>query len=184
MNIGVLALQGAYQAHQRKIQSLGVNCILVKTEEGLREVDALILPGGESTTMTYLLQKHELWQPLKKRVEEIPVFATCAGIILLQKLGVLDIEIIRNGYGRQLESGIFPLKVNFEGKIEQVDGFFIRAPIIRAINDPGITIMAYHVNTPVLIKKNKILAATFHPELSQDLTTHQYFIEIITNHLV
>lgn len=179
MNIGVLALQGAYDAHQKKIESLGVNCILVKTEAALAKVDALVLPGGESTTMTYLLQKHQLWQPLIKRMQEIPVLATCAGVILLQKMGVLDVDVIRNGYGRQLESGIFPLNVKFDTTEEEVEAFFIRAPIINAINDKEIDVMSYHLDKPVLIRKNKILAATFHPELCQSSPVHKYFVDLI-----
>lgn len=179
MNIGVLALQGAYDAHQKKIESLGVNCILVKTEAALAKVDALILPGGESTTMTYLLQKHHLWQPLIKRIREIPVLATCAGVILLQKIGALDIEIVRNGYGRQLESGIFPLNVKFDTIDEEIEAFFIRAPIINAINDQEINIISSYLGKPVLLRKNKILAATFHPELCQSSPIHRYFIDLI-----
>ncbi|WP_119328909.1 pyridoxal 5'-phosphate synthase glutaminase subunit PdxT [Cysteiniphilum halobium] len=179
MNIGVLALQGAYDAHQKKIESFGINCILVKTEAALAKVDALILPGGESTTMTYLLQKHHLWQPLITRMKEIPVLATCAGVILLQRMGVLDIDVIRNGYGRQLESGIFPLTVTFDTMNEEIEAFFIRAPIINAIHDQEIRIMSYHLNKPVLIRKNKILAATFHPELCQSSPIHKYFIDLI-----
>lgn len=178
MNIGVLALQGAYDAHQKKIQALGVDCMLVMNEPALAKVDALILPGGESTTMTYLLQKHELWLTLIRRVKEIPVLATCAGVILLQKMGALGIEVIRNGYGRQLESGIFPLKVKFDVIEEEIEAFFIRAPIINAIHDQEIKVMSYHVSKPVLIKKNKILAATFHPELCQNLLIHKYFIDL------
>ena len=181
MNIGVLALQGAYQAHQKKIQGLGINCILVKTEAALAKVDGLILPGGESTTMVYLLQKHELWQPLLQRVQEIPVLATCAGVILLQKLGVLGLEVIRNGYGRQLASGIFPLNVSFSDKEETIDGFFIRAPIINAVHDQKITVMSYYADKPVLIQKDKILAATFHPELCQHSVIHKYFIRLINS---
>ncbi|WP_116963218.1 pyridoxal 5'-phosphate synthase glutaminase subunit PdxT [Fastidiosibacter lacustris] len=178
MNVGVLALQGAYHAHQKRIQELGIHCILVKTEAALSRVDALILPGGESTTMTYLLQKHDLWAPLAKRVREIPVFATCAGVILLQRFGALNIDIIRNGYGRQLESGIFPLHVAFNGQREKIDGFFIRAPVISAVHDKDIEVLSYYQEKPALIKKHKILAATFHPELCQSSPIHKYFIRL------
>merc|ERR1712139_337601 len=122
-------------------------------------VDALILPGGESTTMVILLEKHGLWEALKQRAKCIPIFATCAGVILLEKLGILDIEIIRNGFGRQLASGIFPLEISNGPKLnkKQVEAYFIRAPVIT---------------------KDNILAATFHLELSTDNTIHQYFLDI------
>lgn len=180
MKVGILALQGAYNSHQKKIQELGVNCILVKNKVALAQVDALILPGGESTTMTYLLQKHQLWQPIIKSVQEIPILATCAGVVLLHNMGLLEINITRNGYGRQLESEIFSLTVNLDNAKKKIEAYFIRAPIINAIYSPEIQIMSYHVNKPVLIKKNNILAATFHPEFCQDSCIHEYFIGMIS----
>lgn len=178
--VGVLALQGAYAAHQQKIQALGVNCILVKTLETLESVDALILPGGESTTMVILLEKHGLWEALKQRSKCIPIFATCAGVILLEKLGILDIEITRNGFGRQLASGIFPLVISNGPKMnkKQVEAYFIRAPVITKVNDATIEVLSWHKETAVLIRKDNILAATFHLELSTDNTIHQYFLDI------
>ncbi len=175
--IGVLALQGAYHAHQKKIQSLGYKCILIKTSDELELVDALILPGGESTAMSYLLKKDGLWERLQKRVLEVPVLATCAGVILLQSLGALDINIIRNGYGPQLASGVFPLEACIDGKTIRLEGFFIRAPIIDRIKDELITTLASYQNKPVLIQKNKMIAATFHPELSDSDFVHKLFCQ-------
>ena len=178
--LGVLALQGAFAAHQQKFQSLGVECILVKTLEAIESVDALVLPGGESTTMVYLLEKHGLWEALKRKCETVPVFATCAGVILLQKFGILDIEITRNGYGRQLSSGIFPIEISNGSKVKsrQVEAYFIRAPVIERVNDSSIDILSYHKDKAVLLRKDSILAATFHLELGPDNTMHQYFLNM------
>ena len=179
--IGILALQGGYEAHQKKIQSLGFQCRLVRNLASLEKVDALILPGGESTTMTYLLEKYYLWDFLKKKVIDIPILATCAGVILLQKLGALDVDIIRNGYGRQLDSGIFPLTATIAHKPVTLNGFFIRAPVITKIHDPAIEILSYHQKDPVLLGKNNIIAATFHPELSESVVIHQHFTTLLSN---
>jgi len=179
--IGILALQGGYEAHQTKIQSLGHQCLLVRNLAGLEKVNALVLPGGESTTMTYLLEKYYLWDLLKKKVTDIPTLATCAGLILLQKLGALDIDIVRNGYGRQLDSGIFPLTATIADKPITLDGFFIRAPIVTKIHDPKIKVLSYHQKDPVLLRKNNIIGATFHPELSENVVIHKYFMARLNN---
>lgn len=188
MHIGVLALQGAYEAHQKKIESLGLNitCELVKTAAGLAKINALILPGGESTAITYLLLKHQLWQPLVKVVETIPILATCAGVILLEKMGVLDIKIIRNGYGRQLKSNISNVEITFNknGKRDKIEACFIRAPIIDKIYDPDIEIISTLFNKPILIRKNIILAATFHPELNEENSlVHKFFINLVSQNI-
>lgn len=174
--IGILALQGGYEAHQKKIYALGHDCLLVRNLAALEKVDALVLPGGESTTMTYLLEKYYLWDSLQKKVTDIPILATCAGLILLQKLGALDIDIVRNGYGRQLDSGIFPLTAKIADKPVTLDGFFIRAPIVTKIHDPTIEVLSYYRKDPVLLRKNNIIGATFHPELSDSVVIHQYFM--------
>lgn len=175
--IGVLALQGGFEAHQRKMQALGHSCLLVRNMEQLKKVNALILPGGESTVMIYLLKKHRLWNLLKEKVSNTPILATCSGLILLHKLGVLDINIIRNGYGRQLNSAIFPLTVTIANKRNTLDGFFIRAPLVKKIYDPTIQILSYHQDDPVLFQKNNLIASTFHPELSNSSLIHNYFIK-------
>ncbi|WP_119342598.1 pyridoxal 5'-phosphate synthase glutaminase subunit PdxT [Facilibium subflavum] len=174
--VGVLALQGAYEAHQKKIALLGYDCILIKTLAGLDKADAIILPGGESTTMTYLLQKHHLWETLMHKAQKVPTLATCAGVILLQKLGLLDVEITRNGYGRQLASGIYPLDVDLDGTQKKMNGFFIRAPIVDKVNDTSIEVLSHYQGKPVLLRKDNILAATFHPELSEDTLIHKAFM--------
>ena len=175
-NIGILALQGGYVAHHQKLLSLGYQSSFIRNKSQLKGVDALIMPGGESTTMTYLLKKHDMWDDLKLKVSRIPVLATCAGVVLLQRMSVLDIDIVRNGYGRQLSSGIFPLEINDCGVISNTNGFFIRAPIINNINDNDLKILSTYDDNPVLVQKRNIIAATFHPELSDDSLIHKYFL--------
>lgn len=175
--IGILALQGGYRAHQKKIYILGYECVLVKNFADLEKIDALVLPGGESTTMIYLLEKYHLWNLLKRKVSDIPVLATCAGLILLQKLGALDIDIVRNGYGNQLNSKILKLTVKIaDRQLTILDGFFIRAPIVEKIHDPTVEVLSYYQKAAVLVRKDNIIGATFHPELSDSITLHQYFI--------
>ena len=175
--IGILALQGGYRSHQKKIYILGHDCVLIKNFVDLEKVDALVLPGGESTTMIYLLEKYHLWNLLKKKVADVPVLATCAGLILLQKLGALDIDIVRNGYGHQLNSKILKLTVKIAARqLSILDGFFIRAPIVKKIHDPAIEVLSYYQKSAVLVRKDNIIGATFHPELSSSITIHEYFI--------
>ncbi len=167
MTIGILALQGAYQAHKKVFDSLGVHSIVVNDKFSLQEIDGLVLPGGESTTMFFLLKKFNLMSLFLKRVQTIPVLATCAGVILLQKSFVLPLQIQRNGYGRQLCSEVLSLKyIQNNASDITFDAFFIRAPIIHRIEDPAINILVYHKHYPVCIQKEKIIATTFHPELS------------------
>ncbi len=178
LTIGIVALQGAFQAHQKVLNILGVHSVLVKDPKALAQVDGLIFPGGESTAMIFLMHKFQLWDALQERISQIPVLATCAGVILLQKLSVLAIHVQRNGYGRQLASGVFPLKLSYAGQVFFLDGFFIRAPIIQSIIDPGIQVWAYHHQYPVCIQKSNILATTFHPELSASAyCIHKIFLE-------
>ncbi len=177
--IGILALQGGFNAHERTLKCCAVATQLVKTTEDLSAISAIVLPGGESSTMLSLLKKHGLYDALAKFTQTFPVFATCAGVILLQNLRSLAITLERNAYGAQLASGIFPLMVNDTRLPETFRGMFIRAPKILSINDPNIRILATYQNDPVLIEKNNILAATFHPELTQDQLIHRLFIEMI-----
>jgi 5'-phosphate synthase pdxT subunit len=178
--IGVLALQGAYLVHQRKILSYGYDSVLVRTKKDLKEINALILPGGESTVITQLLKKANLWEDLKQKVLQVPVLATCAGLIILSTLGVLDLSITRNGYGSQLASGVFSIDLTSDSSHSPIiDGIFIRAPIIDRVNDNLITILATQKGNPVLIRKGGILAATFHPELSDNMFVYQIFFTIL-----
>ncbi|MFZ3341806.1 MAG: pyridoxal 5'-phosphate synthase glutaminase subunit PdxT [Terriglobales bacterium] len=180
--IGVLALQGDFDAHRRRLEELGAQVLMVKKPEQLDQIDALIIPGGESSTLLNLLGEAG-FEKLKQFVKVKPTFGTCAGAILLaskvenppqSSLGALDITIHRNAYGRQLESSI--REGNFQNRpIEMV---FIRAPKIDRIGK-GVEVIATEGNDPVLVRQGKTLAATFHPELSDDRRIHEYFLAMI-----
>src|SRR5216684_1672001 len=184
MKIGVLALQGDFDAHRKRLQELGAEVLLVKKPEQLDEIDGLVIPGGESSTFLKLLGEAG-FEKLKQFVCVKPTFGTCAGAILLAAevenprqtgLGVLDIRIRRNAYGRQVDSSIRMGNLNGT-PIEMV---FIRAPKIERVG-PGVEVIATEGKDPVLVRKGKTLAATFHPELSDDRRIHQYFLDLIEN---
>jgi 5'-phosphate synthase pdxT subunit len=185
---GVLALQGDVAEHIRRLQELGADTLAVKTLADLERVDALVIPGGESTTIGFMLGEHDMIDPLHKRVEDgMPTFGTCAGAILLADdvrgedpdqsrwptIGGLDISIHRNGYGRQVDSFEAPVEVDGIGAVEAV---FIRAPVIEAVGD-RVTVLATARDHPVVVRQEAILAATFHPELTNDTSLHRYFLE-------
>src|SRR5690349_6389348 len=184
MKIGVLALQRDIDAHRTRLQEAGAQAVLVRKPEQLDEVDALIIPGGESTTFLKLLGDEGV-KKLREFVHTKPTFGTCAGAILLatevenpkqQGLGALDIRIRRNAYGRQLESSI--RKGNFgNAPLEMV---FIRAPKIERVG-PGVEVLATEGSDPVLVRKGKVMAATFHPELSDDTRVHRAFLDLVRN---
>ena len=184
MKIGVLALQGDFDAHRRRLEELGAEVVLVKKPEQLDAIDGLVIPGGESGTFLKLLGE-EGFAKLKDFVHAKPTFGTCAGAILLatevenpqQKgLGALNIRIRRNAYGRQIDSSIR------EGRFlnDPIEMVFIRAPKIERVGD-GVEVIATEGKDPVLVRKGKTLAATFHPELSDDRRIHQYFLELVAN---
>src|SRR5690348_3341644 len=184
MKIGVLALQGDFDAHRKRLEKLGAEALLVRKPEQLDEVDALIIPGGESTTFLKLLGDEGV-KKLRDFVHTKPTFGTCAGAILLateienptqQGLGALDIRIRRNAYGRQLESSIREGKFN-DAPLEMV---FIRAPRIERVGE-GVEVLAEEGNNPVLVRKGKVMAATFHPELSDDTRVHRAFLDLARN---
>ncbi len=180
MKIGVLALQGDFDAHRRRLEELSAEVVLVKKPEQLNEIDGLVIPGGESGTFLKLLGEEGLAK-LKDFVRAKPTFGTCAGCILLATevenpkqagLGALDITVRRNAYGRQIDSSIR------EGRFldDPIEMVFIRAPKIERVG-PGVEVIATEGKDPVLVRKGKTLAATFHPELSDDRRIHQYFPE-------
>jgi pyridoxal 5'-phosphate synthase pdxT subunit len=181
--IGVLALQGDVREHTQLLKDIGAAPIPVKTVQDVEAVDALVLPGGESTTIGFMLDEHAMIEPLRKRIDDgMPVFGTCAGAILLArevlggeipKIGSLDIKIHRNAYGRQVDS--FEDDVSIDG-VGEVHAIFIRAPVIEATGD-GITVLATSRDHPVVVRQGKILAATFHPELDGDAQLHRYFLD-------
>ena len=185
--IGVLALQGAFDVHAKRLTELGATTLLVRKPEQLSTLDALVLPGGESTTFLKHLERAGFYDALNTFVHTKPVFGTCAGCILLAKdvtnppqpsFGVLDISVERNAYGRQNDSAILTSETALPGgPLEMV---FIRAPRISRLG-PNIETLATRDSSPTLIRQGRILAATFHPELSDDLRVHQLFLDIVRN---
>ncbi len=182
MKIGVLALQGDFDAHRKRLEELGAEVLLVKKPEQLDDIDGLVIPGGESGTFLKLLGE-EGFAKLKEFVRAKPTFGTCAGAILLAKevenpaqtgLGALDISIRRNAYGRQIDSSIREGKFG-DAPIEMV---FIRAPKIERIG-PGVEIIATEGSDPVAVRQGRTMAATFHPELSEDPRIHKAFLDLI-----
>ncbi len=186
MKIGVLALQGDFDAHRRRLEELGAEVVLVKKPEQLDEVEALVIPGGESTTFLKLLGEQG-FQKLKDFVRLKPTFGTCAGAILLAHdvgnppqpaLGALDVKIKRNAYGRQMQSSIRQGASKLGP--EPLEMVFIRAPRFESVG-PEVEVLAREGNDPVLVRQGSVLAATFHPELSDDRRVHQYFLDIVRN---
>lgn len=190
--IGVLALQGDFEAHRRRLEELGARVVFVRKPEQLDEIDGLVIPGGESGTFLKLLGEKGFGK-LKEFVRERPTFGTCAGAILLASdienpkqagLGAIDMAIRRNAYGRQVDSSIR------EGKLLQSDGggktelpiemVFIRAPKIERVG-PNVEILATEGQDPVVVKQGRAMAATFHPELSEDTRVHQTFLDLVAN---
>jgi 5'-phosphate synthase pdxT subunit len=189
--IGILALQGAYEAHAKTLQSLGVTTKLIRTPDDLTappKIDGLIIPGGESTTMLKFLERNHFLDVLTTFVQHTPTFGTCAGAILLAKdvqhpaqtsLAAMDITVERNAYGRQIDSAIITAPTKLEGPpLEMV---FIRAPRITHTGTQVETLAARD-GFPVLVRERHLLAATFHPELSSDTRVHQLFLDLIRKH--
>lgn len=183
--VGILALQGDFEAHGKALARAGAEPVEVRTAEELDHVQGLVIPGGESTTMLKLLDVTGLKEPLRKFGESKPIFGTCAGAILLAKrvtnpvqdsLALMDIEVQRNAYGRQLDSRIVNLKPEMEGG--DLEAVFIRAPIIRHVGADARVIASYN-GDPVLVEQGRHLVATFHPELSQDDRIHRHFVDKI-----
>ncbi len=183
--IGILAVQGDYSCHGKIVQHLGLNVRWIKTPGDLVGCSALILPGGESTTMTLLLKKYGLIKPLKDFALSNPVMGTCAGAIMLAKnvydtrvepLGIMDITVCRNAYGSQVESFITDLLLPFNGSSVPIKAVFIRAPKIQ-VESPAIQVLAEYENVPVIVRQDKALALAFHPELTGDDRIHRYFFQ-------
>jgi 5'-phosphate synthase pdxT subunit len=192
MTIGVLALQGDFDAHRRRLEELGAKVVLVKKPDQLDQIDGLVIPGGESGTFLKLLGEAG-FEKLKQFVRVKPTFGTCAGAILLASevenppqsgLGALNIRIRRNAYGRQIDSSIRQGKLLAglanspeESPLEMV---FIRAPKIERVGE-GVEVLATEGSDPVVVRQGKTMAATFHPELSQDTRIHQAFLDLVEN---
>ena len=187
--IGILALQGAFRAHELALRKCGARTQQVRTPDDLDRVDALVMPGGESTTMSHLLATSNLFDPIAKRLsDEMPVFGTCAGMILLaenvydarpdqRSFAALDIDVRRNAYGRQIDSFESDLTVaDLDGAFHAV---FIRAPSVERIG-AGVEVLAAHDGDPVLVRQGRMLAASFHPELTPDARIHERFLSMVT----
>jgi 5'-phosphate synthase pdxT subunit len=187
MKVGVLALQGAFREQAETLDALGADALLVKTPEQLASVDAIVLPGGESTTVDKLLDSSGLRAPLRDALRDgLPALAVCAGLIVLsaevvdgradqEPLGVIDVTVRRNGYGRQRDSFEADLTIAELGG-SPFPGVFIRAPVIERTG-PGVEILATHEDAPVLGRQGAVLFATFHPELAGDLRVHELFVK-------
>jgi 5'-phosphate synthase pdxT subunit len=188
MKIGILAVQGGYQAHARMLERLGADYLLVRTPEDAAQVDAMILPGGESTTMLKFLKEEGLEAALRALdARGGAFFGTCAGAILLARevrapaqdsLGFADLVITRNAYGRQLASEVRSAPSTL--KSEPLEMVFIRAPGIEEVG-PEVEVLAREGGRPVLVRDGRMLLATFHPELSGDTTVHDYFLKLAAN---
>ena len=186
MKIGILALQGAFQEHKNILDSLNIDNCLVKTKEQLKDIDGIILPGGESTAMGKLLRDFDILEPLKEKIKNgFPVFGTCSGMILLAEklsnsdvvhLGVMGIEVKRNAYGRQL--GSFETLGDFKGIDKKVKMVFIRAPYVENIKEGAEILSVVNENITAVREKN-MLAVSFHPELTADTSVHEYFLDIV-----
>ncbi len=184
MTIGVLALQGDFDAHRKRLEELGTEVVLVRKPEQLDGIAGLVIPGGESSTFLKLLGK-EGFDKLRDFVRLKPTFGTCAGAILLATevenpkqpgLGALDITVRRNAYGRQVDSSIR------EGKFlnDPIEMVFIRAPKIERVG-VGVEVVATEGDNPVMVRKGRTLAATFHPELSGDPRVHRFFLDVVAD---
>ena len=189
MKIGIVAIQGDYQAHAGVLERLGVAHTYVRKPADLAGLSGIILPGGESSTHIKVMTEEGLFDGLKQfAANGGAFFGTCAGAILLARdvhgpaqasLGLIDISVLRNGYGRQLASDVHsgPTKLHKE-PLEMV---FIRAPIIESIG-PGVEVLAEDAGHPVLVEQGRVLASTFHPELTSDSTVHQHFLDVARRH--
>lgn len=188
LKIGVLALQGAFAKHIAMLQGLGAEAIEVRKSEELKRCDALIIPGGESTTMMRQIRFIELEEPLKHFAKEKPVFGTCAGLILISKeifsdvmvpFGLLDIAVQRNAFGRQAESFKADIEVKLgKSPARPFKAVFIRAPRIMRVGEK-VDVLAHFEGEAVLVRQGKYLGATFHPELTHDPSIHDYFLKMI-----
>jgi 5'-phosphate synthase pdxT subunit len=184
--VGVLALQGAFAAHAERLAELGVSTRLVRTPDQLGGIDALVMPGGESTTMSKLLVSSGLFDVIAERlVAGMPAFGTCAGMILLadevidgrpdqRSFAAIDLGVQRNGYGRQVDS--FETELDVRGQDLPFHGVFIRAPKVVRVG-PSVEVLAEHDGTPVLARQGAITVASFHPELADDHRLHAQFLD-------
>ena len=176
MKIGVLAVQGNFREHVSMLRRLGAEAVEVRKPEELDDLDGLIVPGGESTAIARLVRLYGLEEAI--RAFERPLFGTCAGMILLDRrhLGLLDLEVSRNAYGRQVAS--FEADLELAGEEEPLRGIFIRAPRVAEIG-PEVDVLAELDGEPVLLRQGRVLVAAFHPELTDDTRVHERFLDLV-----
>ncbi|MED5276409.1 MAG: pyridoxal 5'-phosphate synthase glutaminase subunit PdxT [Actinomycetota bacterium] len=189
MKVGVLALQGAFKLHVKALEQFGVEAIEVRNLENFNSVEALIIPGGESTTMSFLLESTGMFEAIKESAAEgMPILGTCAGMILLSSkitdgrsdqnpLGLVNIETRRNGYGRQIDS--FESDLSIKGFDRSFRGIFIRAPLVEKVGSE-VEVLAEVNNRPVMCKQGSVLVTSFHPELADDTRIHTEFLEMLS----
>lgn len=177
--IGVLALQGAFAPHLRMLSKLGVEGYEVRTPAQLASCTALIIPGGESTTMSILLQERGLHEALLSFAHEKPVFGTCAGLILLVQAKLLDLTLHRNAYGPQRYSFTAPLEITLNNTVQTISALFIRAPQISALLSNKVKVLSSCNGSPVLVQQGHLLASSFHPELTDNSAIHAFFLDIL-----
>lgn len=186
LKVGVLGLQGAFREHAQALEAAGAEAIIIKKVEQLNEIDGLILPGGESTAMRRLIDKYDFMEPLRQFAQAgKPVFGTCAGLILLAgqvvdreepHLGVMDITVARNSFGRQRDS--FEAALNIKDIGEDFIGVFIRAPHIVEVGE-NVEVLAMHNDRIVAARQGQFLGCSFHPELTDDARMAQYFVAMV-----
>lgn len=189
MIIGVSGIQGDFREHKWMIEKLGHESYVVRTPEDLDKVDGLIIPGGESTTMIRIMKRIGLFEKLKEKIlNGLPVYGTCAGLIVLAKeienypqesLGVIDIKVMRNAYGRQVDS--FNEMVEIKGFDKPFKAIFIRAPRVDAWG-PEVEILSTLNNHPIMLRQKNVLVTSFHPELTDDTRVHEYFIKMVEDY--
>jgi pyridoxal 5'-phosphate synthase pdxT subunit len=174
--IGVLAVQGNFREHAAMLRRLGADVREVRTPDDLEGVDGIVIPGGESTAIGRLIRLYGLEDAIRRF--DAPVFGTCAGMILLDRdhLGLVDLVVDRNAYGRQVAS--FEADLELAGEAEPLRGVFIRAPRVREAG-PGVEVLAEHEGVPVLLRDGRFLVASFHPELTDDTRVHRRFLELV-----
>ena len=190
LTVGVLALQGAFDVHRQRLEQLGATAPLVRTPADLVGLDAIVLPGGESTTMSHLLTTSGLFDDLKGRLlDGLAVFGTCAGMILCatdvldarpdqRGFDLIDVTVRRNGYGRQLDS--FEADLSVVGLADDFHAMFIRAPLVERVGH-DIEVLARHDGVPVLVRSRRCTVSAFHPELTDDTRLHQLFLDSLSD---
>ena len=190
MKVGVLALQGAFKLHVQALERLGVEALEVRSLENFDAAEALIIPGGESTTMSFLLESSGIFESLQERsASGMPILGTCAGMILLssiitdgrndqKSLGLIDIEVRRNGYGRQIDS--FESDLSIDGFDGSFRGIFIRAPLVETTGEE-VEVLAEIDGRPVMCRQDSTIVTSFHPELADDDRIHAEFLEMVSN---